>query len=143
MFPPSFRDLSLVFGLLPLFTREITADPGQHNRARREARIRDLREMGRFMNETRLEAERRQDDELRAKLDGESGPFNFGSRLTISGERIAGPSQRRSNRFAQPTSRTAVRPRPSTRLSDSATLKETTNMVVHTEHPAKIHGQGQ
>lgn len=75
MFRPSSRDFALVSGLLPLFTREITADPEQHNRARREARIRSYKEIGRFMNETRFEAERRQDDELRAKLDCESGPL--------------------------------------------------------------------
>ena len=71
MFHPSSRDLSLVGSLLPLFTREITADPEQHNRARREARIRGLKQMGSYMRETRIEAERRQDDELRARLDGE------------------------------------------------------------------------
>jgi hypothetical protein len=71
MFHPSSRDLSLVGSLLPLFTREITADPEQHNRARREARIRGLKQMRSYMKETRIEAERRQDDELRARLDGE------------------------------------------------------------------------
>ena len=71
MFHPSSRDLSLVGSLLPLFTREITADPEQHNRAWREARIRGLKQMGSYMRETRIEAERRQDDELRARLDGE------------------------------------------------------------------------
>jgi hypothetical protein len=71
MFHPSSRDLSLVGSFLPLFTREITADPEQHNRARREARIRGLKQMGIYMRETRIEAERRQDDELRARLDGE------------------------------------------------------------------------
>ena len=71
MFHPSSRDLSLVGSLLPLFTREITADPEQHNRARREASIRGLKQMGSYMRETRIEAERRQDDELRARLDGE------------------------------------------------------------------------
>ena len=71
MFHPLSRDLSLVGSLLPLFTREITADPEQHNRARREARIRDLKQMGSYMRETRMEAERRKDDELRARLDGE------------------------------------------------------------------------
>jgi hypothetical protein len=70
MFHPLSRDLSLVGSLLPLFTREITADPEQHNRARREARIRDLKQMGSYMRETRMEAERRKDDELRARLDG-------------------------------------------------------------------------
>jgi len=71
MLRTSARDLSLVGGLLPLFTREITADPEQHNRARREARIRGFNEMGKYITETRVEAERRKDDELRAKLEGE------------------------------------------------------------------------
>jgi hypothetical protein len=72
MFRPSSRDLSLVGSLLPLFAREITADPEQHNRARREARVRDYKEIGRYVNQSNAEAERRQDDELRTRLDGES-----------------------------------------------------------------------
>jgi len=81
MFRPSSRDLSLAGSLLPLFAREITADPEQHNRARREARVRDYKEIGRYVNQSKAEAERRQDDELRARLDGESEPFEI---LTVA-----------------------------------------------------------
>jgi hypothetical protein len=88
MFRPSSRDLSLVGSLLPLFAREMTADPEQHNRARREARVRDYKEIGRYVNQSKAEAERRQDDELRARLDGESGPFEV---LTVADQ------QRRKN----------------------------------------------
>jgi hypothetical protein len=88
MFRPSSRDLSLVGSLLPLFAREMTADPEQHNRARREARVRDLKEIGRYVNQSKAEAERRQDDELRARLDGESEPFEV---LTVADQ------QRRKN----------------------------------------------
>lgn len=76
MFRPSSRDLSLVGSLLPLFAREITADPEQHNRARREARVREYKEIGRYVNQTKVEDERRQDDELRARLDGKFEPCN-------------------------------------------------------------------
>lgn len=75
MFRPSSRDLSLVGSLLPLFTREITADPEQHDRARREARIRGLKQMGNYLMEARSQAERREDAELRARLAGASKPF--------------------------------------------------------------------
>jgi hypothetical protein len=88
MFRPSSRDLSLVGSLLPLFAREMTADPEQHNRARREARVRDYKEIGRYVNQSKAEAERRQDDELRARLDGESEPFEV---LTVADQ------QRRKN----------------------------------------------
>jgi hypothetical protein len=88
MFRPSSRDLSLVGSLLPLFAREMTADPEQHNRARREARDRDFKEIGRYVNQSKAEAERRQDDELRARLDGESEPFEV---LTVADQ------QRRKN----------------------------------------------
>lgn len=77
MFRPSPRDLSLLGGLLPLFAREITADPEQHDRARREARIRGYKEIGRYVDQTKAEAERKRDDALRVKLDGESEPFSF------------------------------------------------------------------
>jgi hypothetical protein len=78
MFRPSSRDLSLVGSLLPLLTREITADPEQHDRGRREARIRGLKQMGGYVREQRLEAERREDAELRARLKGASESFrNF------------------------------------------------------------------
>jgi hypothetical protein len=76
MFRPSPRDLSLLGGLLPLFAREITADPEQHDRARREARIRGYKEIGRYVDQTKAEAERKRDDALRVKLDGMSNPFS-------------------------------------------------------------------
>jgi hypothetical protein len=81
MFRPSPRDLSLISGLLPLFSREITADPEQHDRARREARIRGYQDIGKYVNHTKAEAERKRDDALRVKLDGESEPF---SKLTMT-----------------------------------------------------------
>lgn len=77
MFHSTSRDVALVDGLLPLFNREITADPEQRNRARREARIGELGGIGRYIKERRLEAEKRKDDELRAKLNGESGSFGI------------------------------------------------------------------
>lgn len=71
----SRRNEAVVEALLPLFAREITADPEHRDPRRRRARIEDFEQirlgLRALRRQQRAAAERKKDDELRLKLNGD------------------------------------------------------------------------
>lgn len=116
MFRSSRRDEIAVEALLPSFAREITADLERHNPARREARIkeikgyqRDFRALG---QRQRAVADKKQDDELRTRLNGKRGHSRESSctLLMPSGLCFDQPPRLPDYRVVKPSARTQQLP---------------------------------
>ena len=67
----SRRDRNAVEQLLPLLLREVTADPEQQDLARRAARRADVVQAKELFKTQRAAEERKKDELLRARLEGE------------------------------------------------------------------------
>lgn len=71
MFSVSRRDKATLEQLYPLLKREVTADPEQHNPARRAAIRAAIAQAEESCRQRHAADLKKKDDELRAKLDGE------------------------------------------------------------------------
>lgn len=131
MFRISRRDEIAVESLLPLFAREITADPERHNPARREARIKEIKRYQRgfraLRQRQRAAADKKQDEELRTKLNGKppGSPDSSYTSLIPSGLRFDKPLRLPSFRVVKPAKKTQqlpIRLKPTPGRPDSAAL---------------------
>lgn len=68
---PSRRDEIAVEGLIDLFDREVTVDPEKHDPERRKAIKKVIARAREYYKQQSAAKERKKDDALRAKLDGE------------------------------------------------------------------------
>jgi hypothetical protein len=131
MLQPSRRDWLALEPLLPCINREITANSGQRDPARRAARRQAVAQAPSYFRNLHAEEEEQKERELRAKLNGAPTSLRHPRRTDHSGSRVDTKPWVSSHSAERFTDRHVLKPKAGTRRGHSDRAEERYEGTTH------------